>query len=175
MPSRNDTGTPSRPIRRPWTSTATNGDVWNELGTIHLKSEAFDEAAEAFTKAIELDRGNGWAYSNLAYAYMQQGKHKEGVSLLLRSIELLESDADKAVSWNRLASLYRALNDYDNAVAAYQMADKLTTGVKTPSGGARRREAEAARRTQQRQSASRSRGRRRIPASGCRGGAGCSR
>jgi tetratricopeptide (TPR) repeat protein len=106
-----------------------NGDVWNELGTIHLKAEAFDEAAEAFTKAIELDRGNGWAYSNLAYAYMQQGKHKEGVSLLLRSIELLESDADKAVSWNRLASLYRALNDYDNAVAAYQTADQLTTGV----------------------------------------------
>ena len=120
-----------------------NGDAWNELGTIHLKAEAFDEAAEAFTKAIELDRGNGWAYSNLAYAYMQQGKHKEGVSLLLRSIELLESDADKAVSWNRLASLYRALNDYDNAVAAYQMADQLTAGVKSPTA-ASEPEAEAA-------------------------------
>jgi tetratricopeptide (TPR) repeat protein len=110
-----------------------NSDAWNELGSIHLKTEAFDEAAEAFTTAIELDRGNGWAYSNLAQAYMQQGKHKQGVSPLLRSIELLESDADKAVSWNRLASLYRALNDYDNAVAAYQMADQLTTGVKAPT------------------------------------------
>jgi len=107
--------------------------VWNELGTIHMKSESFEEAAAAFTKAIELDRGNGWAYSNLAYAYMQQGKHKEGVSLLLRSIDLMESDADRAVSWNRLASVYRQLNDYDNAVAAYQMADKLAAGDAAPS------------------------------------------
>ena len=110
-----------------------NGHVWNELGMSYLKSESHDEAASAFLKAIELDRGNGWAYSNLAYAYMQQGKHKEGVSLLLRSIDLMESDADKAVSWNRLASLYRSLNDYDNAVAAYQMADQLTGGSAAPN------------------------------------------
>ena len=81
----------------------------------------------AFSKAIELDRGNGWAYGNLALAYMQQGKYKQTVSLLLRSIELLDGTADKAVSWNRLASAYRLLNDYDNAVAAYQMADQLAS------------------------------------------------
>jgi Flp pilus assembly protein TadD len=92
-----------------------NGDAWNELGTIHLKAEAFDEAAEAFTKAIELDRGNGWAYSNLAYAYMQQGKHKEGFHYFLRSIELLRAALTKPCLESH-SSLYRALNDYDNAV-----------------------------------------------------------
>jgi len=111
-----------------------NGDAWNELGRAQLRCEAFDEAAEAFSRAIELDRGNGWAYSNLALAYMEQGKHKEGVSLLLRSIELMKSDAEKAVSWNRLGDLYRALDDYDNAVAAYQTADQLTTGSKNSTG-----------------------------------------
>ena len=110
-----------------------NSGAWNELGTIHMKAESFDEAASAFSRAIDLDRGNGWAYSNLAFAYMQQGKNKEGVSLLLRSIDLMESDADKAVSWNRLASLYRVLNDYDNAVAAYQMADQLAAGGGAPN------------------------------------------
>lgn len=106
-----------------------NAHVWNELGKAHLKTESFDEAASAFSKAMELDRSDGWAYSNLAYAYMQQGKFKEGVSLLLRSIDLMTSDADKAVSWNRLGSLYRSLNDYDNAVAAYQTADQLAGGT----------------------------------------------
>ena len=106
---------------------AKNSEVWNDLGTVHLKAEFFDEAAAAFSKAIDLDRGNGWAYGNLALAYMQQGKHKETVSLLLRSIELLEGNADKAASWNRLASAYRLLNDYDNAVAAYQTADQLAS------------------------------------------------
>jgi tetratricopeptide (TPR) repeat protein len=108
-----------------------NSEVWNELGTVHLMAEAFDEAAAAFSKAIELDRGNGWAYGNLALAYMQQGKHKETVSLLLRSVELVESNADKAACWNRLASAYRLLNDYDNAVAAYQMADQLSSMEET--------------------------------------------
>ncbi|HSR21816.1 MAG TPA: tetratricopeptide repeat protein [Anaerolineales bacterium] len=105
-----------------------NSQAWNELGSIEMKSQSYAQAASAFAKAIDLDRGNGWAYSNLACAYMQQGKSKEGVSLLLRSIELLDNDSDKAVSWNRLADLYRQLSDYDNAVAAYQMADKLRTG-----------------------------------------------
>jgi tetratricopeptide (TPR) repeat protein len=105
-----------------------NSLLWNELGTIYVKSEAFDEAVEAFSKAIELDRGYGWAYSNLAFAYMQQGKYKQTVSLLLRSIDLLKENKDKAVSWNRLADVYRYLNDYENAIAAYQMADKLVPG-----------------------------------------------
>jgi tetratricopeptide (TPR) repeat protein len=104
---------------------AHNSLLWNDLGTIHIKNEALDDAAEAFSKAIELDRGFGWAYSNLAYTYMLQGKYRKTVSLFLRSIELLESDKDKAVSWNRLGSVYRLLDDYENAIEAYQMADQL--------------------------------------------------
>ncbi len=108
-----------------------NSRIWNELGMIHLKSDSPAEAESAFTKAIELDRGYGWAYSNLAATYMQRGKYKQTVSLLLRSIELFDSDSEKATSWNRLAEVYRLLNDYDNAVEAYQKADQLGSG----SGG----------------------------------------
>lgn len=115
-----------------------NSSVWNDLGMVYLKSEALDDAAEAFSKAIDLDRGYGWAYSNLAYAYTLQGKYRQTVSLLLRSIELLPTDKEKAVSWNRLANVYRLLNDYDNAIAAYQMADQLDLG-----GSATRRLEEA--------------------------------
>ncbi len=106
--------------------------VWNDLGQILMKCESFDEAAAAFARAIDFDRGNGWAYSNLAQAKTQLGSAKEAVSLLLRSIDLLQSDADKAVSWNRLAGVYRTLNDHDNAVAAHQTADKLTAVAPAP-------------------------------------------
>ena len=61
----------------------------------------------------------------LAYTYMLQGKYRQTVSLFLRSIELFENDQDKAVSWNRLGNVYRLLDDYDNAIAAYQTADQL--------------------------------------------------
>ncbi len=106
-----------------------NSALWNDLGTICGGSGALKDAADAFSKAIQLDRGNGWAYSNLAFTYMQQGRHKETISLLLRSLDLLEDDTDKAASWNHLAQVYRRLNDYDNATAAYQMADRLDPGV----------------------------------------------
>ncbi len=102
--------------------------TWNELGMIHVKSEELDEAVEAFNKAIALDRGFGLAYSNLAFTYMQRGEYKRSVSLLLRSVDLTEKDSDKAAAWNRLATVYRSLDDYDNALAAYQMADKLDPG-----------------------------------------------
>jgi superkiller protein 3 len=107
---------------------ARNSAIWNELGSIYIKTTALEQAAEAFSKAIELDRGCGWAYSNLAYTYTLQGNYKQTISLLLRSIDLLQSDKDKAVSWNRLANVYRLLDDYDNAIAAYQMADRLDLG-----------------------------------------------
>jgi cytochrome c-type biogenesis protein CcmH/NrfG len=53
------------------------------------------------------------------------GRSKESVSLFLRSIDLFEDPEEKATSWNRLGDAYRQLNDYDNAIAAYQTADML--------------------------------------------------
>jgi tetratricopeptide (TPR) repeat protein len=113
-----------------------NSTTWNALGTIHLQRNAFEAAADAFSKAIELDRDFGWAYSNLALAHVQQGKYGQTISLYLKSIELLNDDRDKAVCWNRLADVYRLLNDYDNAIAAYQTADSL--GAATPAPKAQR-------------------------------------
>ena len=111
-----------------------NSAVWNELGMLQSEHEAYEEAEEAFQKAIALDRGNGWAYSNLGHSYIRQGRCKESVSLFLRSIELLQDDKDKTASWNRLGDAYRQLNDYDNAIAAYQAADKLETESAAQTG-----------------------------------------
>jgi tetratricopeptide (TPR) repeat protein len=102
-----------------------NAHVWNELGNVYFNTGAFDDSIAAYTKAIELDRWFAWPYSNLALAYMQKGRFAEAILLYQRSIELFVSDKDKAISWNRLGNVYRRLNDYDNAIAAYQRADEL--------------------------------------------------
>jgi len=99
--------------------------IWNELGSVYLKSESYEEAAEMFSNAIRLNSENGWAYHNLALTYTHQEKFSEAVSLYLKSIDLFPEEKDKAVSWNQLANVYRLLNDYDNAIAAYQIADTL--------------------------------------------------
>jgi tetratricopeptide (TPR) repeat protein len=102
-----------------------NAHVWNELGNVYFNTSAFDDAIVAYSKAIELDRWFAWPYSNLALAYVQKRRFVEAILLYQRSIELFSGDKDKAISWNRLGNVYRRLNDYENAIAAYQRADAL--------------------------------------------------
>ncbi len=104
----------------------TGFDIWNELGNTYFKVDAYDEAIDAYSKAIELNPKFGWAYSNLALAYTRKGKLSEAVPLYQKGIELLNDQADKAISWNRLGDAYRQLNEYDNAAAAYEAADRFS-------------------------------------------------
>ena len=102
-----------------------NAHVWNELGNVYFNTNAYDDAIVAYSKAIELDRWFAWPYSNLALAYVQRRRFVEAILLYQRSIELFANDKDKAISWNRLGNVYRRLNDYENAISAYQRADAL--------------------------------------------------
>jgi tetratricopeptide (TPR) repeat protein len=99
--------------------------VWNEKGNIHFRQQAFDEAVTAYNRAIQLDPAFGWPYSNLALTYLIQGQYAEAILLYQKSIDLLKTSRDKAISWNGLGNVYRYLNDYPNAVAAYQKAAEL--------------------------------------------------
>jgi len=102
-----------------------NHQIWNDLGLALLKSDSFEEAAQAFSKASELDQSFGWAYCNLALAFANQGKHTEAINLYHKSLSVFTEDSDKGTVWDRLATSYRAINDYDHAVQAYQTADIL--------------------------------------------------
>ena len=102
-----------------------NAHVWNELGNIYFNTGTYDDAIVAYSKAIQLDRCFAWPYSNLALTYVQKGRFTEAILLYQRSIELFISEKDKAISWNRLGNVYRRLNNYDSAIAAYQRADEL--------------------------------------------------
>ncbi len=102
-----------------------NAHVWNELGNVYMNAGAYDEAIVYYSKAIEIDHHFAWPYSNLALAYVQKGRFAEAILLYQRSIELFVSDKDKAITWNRLGNVYRRINDYDNAIASYKIADEL--------------------------------------------------
>ena len=102
-----------------------NAHIWNELANVYLNSGRYEEAIPAYIKAVRLDPNFGWAHSNLGMAYMFRGQNAEAAVHFQRSIEVFTDNKDKAVSWNRLGNLYRKQNDYDNAIAAYQMADEL--------------------------------------------------
>jgi Flp pilus assembly protein TadD len=104
---------------------ARNAHVWNELGNIYFNNGEFDDAVIAYSKSIELDRWFAWPYSNLALTYVQKNRFSEAILLYQRSIELFKEAKDQAISWNRLGNVYRRINDYEHAIAAYQRADEL--------------------------------------------------
>lgn len=100
-------------------------ELWNELGNLYFISGAYKQASYAYNRSIQLEGRFGRPYSNLAFAYVQQGKYAEAVDLYRSSIELLKDDKEKAVSWFRLGDVYRRLKDYRDAILAYQQADLL--------------------------------------------------
>lgn len=108
-----------------------NAQVWNELGDTFFKSGSYAEASNCYRKVTEMVPLNGWAFSNLALSLTFQSKFEEAVPVYLKSIDLFKDDKEKADAWNRLGNVYRRLNDYDNAVAAYKQAVKLNKATAT--------------------------------------------
>ena len=101
-------------------------DFWNDLGCLFFKAGAYNKAAMAFQKAIRLEPSSGHSYGHLARAQTAQGQYNQAVSLYHKSIDLISNNKDKANVWNRLGDVHRKLNDYDNALKAYQNGTALT-------------------------------------------------
>jgi tetratricopeptide (TPR) repeat protein len=102
-----------------------NAQIWNELGNIYFNSGKYDEATQAFYKAIELDPNYGWSFYNLASLHVHKGQYADAIPLYKKGISFLTKGKDKALLWNRLGDAYRRLDDSDNAMVAYQKALEL--------------------------------------------------
>jgi tetratricopeptide (TPR) repeat protein len=99
------------------------------MGNSFMSSKKYNNAIEAYKKAIELDPKNGQPYSNLGFIYYRLGKYDFAVLLYKKSIDLLDSPKDKAISWNMLGDAYRRLGDYGNALAAYKKSGENEPAV----------------------------------------------
>jgi len=110
---------------------------WLERGNALLKSGQYDAAIDCYNNSLLLAPGAGGAYSNLALAYCYKEQYAEAIPLYQKSIFLLRTSKEKAISWNRLGDAYRRLNDQTNAAAAYRNAANLNPGANTLRSRAR--------------------------------------
>lgn len=108
--------------------------LWHSLGGLHLQAGSRHRAIEALEQAVRSDKRNADAHFDLATAYSNAGRDRDAVSQLLRSIDLFGSNADKVKAWSQLGAVYRNLQDYPNAVAAYSMADQLAGTAEAVQG-----------------------------------------
>ena len=68
--------------------------AWRNLGLIHSKNGAFDEAIRAFTKMIELGGGDAYSYGLLGYAYGSKQDY-QAAEAAYRTALLLQPDNTK--------------------------------------------------------------------------------
>ncbi len=91
----------------------------NLLGEIHLTRMQYDEAAQAFEKAIAI--GPEWQtpHNNLARVFLSQGKTNEAITNLSTA---LEKNPKNAAAYMTLANLYSKAGQEEKVVATYEKA-----------------------------------------------------
>ena len=93
----------------------------DEGAKLMLRYSKYEEAEEAFTKAIKYDKNNYEAYYYRGCAKVNATKYKDAISDFEKAIELKPDYAD---AYFNLGRTYYLLNDQDKACEYYQLAAK---------------------------------------------------
>ncbi|KAG2155484.1 TPR-like protein [Suillus clintonianus] len=110
--------TPSAPSA----DTKAKAEKLKQTGNTHMTVKKYDEAIDAYTKAIALDTINPVYYSNRAAAYASKGDH---ASAILDSEKAIEVDPKFVKAYSRLGHAQYTLGDYKAAAAAFKKGVEL--------------------------------------------------
>ncbi|CDR96457.1 tetratricopeptide repeat domain containing protein, putative [Babesia bigemina] len=116
--------TKPEPKEEPLTESQKKAQEFKDEGNKLYKQKKFVEALELYDKAVELDPNNLLLENNKAAAYLEMGDYEKCINTCKAAIERrYDVKADFLVIskiYNRLASCYTKMEDYDAALAAYQ-------------------------------------------------------
>jgi tetratricopeptide (TPR) repeat protein len=107
-------------------SSPEDSDAYILLGSIRTGDKRFDDAAEAFRKAISLDGGNVEAFNNLGVVLRQSGQNDQAIRAFTQALSLDGSRAD--IHYN-LGNLYKVIGDHGKATEHYRAAIAADPGV----------------------------------------------
>jgi tetratricopeptide (TPR) repeat protein len=100
----------------------------NNRGVVYFHRGAYDAAAQAFEKAVELDAEYAEAYNNLGLTYSELSRPEHAEQAFEQAIRLRP---DLGEAFNNLGLLYYASLDYEKATEMFSKA--LEDGCKDPS------------------------------------------
>ncbi len=104
---------------------ANNPDVYYKLGNVNKAIKNFNEAISQYKKAIELDKANAKSYWELADCYDEIDSPYEQKKTL---IESLKYDTSNPNVYYKIATIFQAQNDSQNALINYKKAIELNAG-----------------------------------------------
>ncbi len=96
-----------------------SAEDWNNKGRQLAKPGKYEEAIDAYTRAIELDPKFAGAYNNRANNYFRLGKYEQAIIDYTKTIELQPklsiSYANRGRCYEKLGKSQKAINDYKTA------------------------------------------------------------
>jgi superkiller protein 3 len=97
-----------------------NADGWALLGRAYHYVKRYDEAADAYRKAVELAPQNFNYRTTYGLILGQSGENEAGVAELLKVVNT--PGYKEAVGWVNLGWVYRNMNKPEESIAAYKKA-----------------------------------------------------
>jgi tetratricopeptide (TPR) repeat protein len=89
---------------------------WFDKGYTYLAAEKYQDAINAYTRAIELDPKFAPAYNNRGVSYNVLGNHNQAIADHTRAIELNPKDAGayfvRGLAYEESGNLEQAFSDY---------------------------------------------------------------
>jgi tetratricopeptide (TPR) repeat protein/predicted Ser/Thr protein kinase len=108
-----------------------NAKAYGSLGWSFLNLERYDDAAEAFSHALELSETKGY-YSALWMSYDRNGDHEHALEAAQRWVDFAPNEA---LAHNSMGWSYLRLKDCDNALLSFDQALKLDSQLQSAETG----------------------------------------
>ncbi len=99
-----------------------NSEVWYQIGKIYMQTNKFEDAKEAFEKALDFEVDKAKFHQSLAECLIRLGDYEEAADHALTSIELVKYFPEAHYT---LGEALEKLGDLENAKKAYDTATKL--------------------------------------------------
>ena len=99
-----------------------NSEVWYQIGKIYMQTQKFEDAKEAFEKALDFEVDKAKFHQSLAECLIRLGEYEEAAEHALTSIELVKYFPEAHYT---LGEALEKLGDLENAKIAYDTAAKL--------------------------------------------------
>jgi tetratricopeptide (TPR) repeat protein len=97
------------------------------------QQEKYDEAIDVYYEAKAIQEDLALAYDRLGIAYYFKGDLKKAIEVQIQGLPYWpESGRSSAQAYQNVATSYRDVKDWDNAIAAYEMAIKRDPKFSSP-------------------------------------------